>query len=325
MKPALRSVLALSILTLCSSWGFFAHQHIHHLAVFILPKSMAAFYKSNINYITEHSITADKRRYNDSTEAPRHFLDADHYGKTPFKTIPHKWIDAAAKYSKDTLIKYGTLPWTIQYQYYKLVRAFKAHDTTGILHTSADLGHYVSDACVPLHLSTNYDGQLTNQKGLHALWESRLPEQFFTQYHLYIGKARYIDNPLSEAFILCRSSFKCVDSVVRLEQMLSNTFPADKKYSQQERGTRKVTDYSPQYCAAYNKLLNGMVERRMRTAVLAVGSYWYSAWVDAGQPDLNKLIAVKMSMEDKSVLDKEEAAFNPPLLTSPKGRNKSLN
>ncbi|NCD70900.1 zinc dependent phospholipase C family protein [Mucilaginibacter agri] len=317
MKPALRSFLALSILTLCSSWGFFAHQRIHHLAVFILPKGMATFYKSNINYITEHSITADKRRYNDSTEAPRHFLDADYYGKAPFKTIPHKWNDAAAKYTKDTLIKYGTVPWTIQYQYYKLVRAFKAHDTTGILHTSADLGHYVSDACVPLHLSTNYDGQLTNQKGLHALWESRLPEQFFAQYHLYNGKARYIDNPLSEAFILCRSSFRCVDSVVRFEQILNKTFPTDKKYSQQERGTRKITDYSPEYCAAYNRLLHGMVERRMRTAMLAVGSYWYSAWVDAGQPDLNKLIAVKMSVEDKAILDKEEAAFKKPLLIFP--------
>ncbi|WCT13593.1 zinc dependent phospholipase C family protein [Mucilaginibacter jinjuensis] len=309
MKPALRLLVALIILFSCSSWGFFAHYRIHHLAVFTLPKAMATFYKSNIDYITEHAVTADKRRYTDSTEAPRHFLDADYYGKTPFKTIPHKWNDAVDCYSKDTIIKYGTVPWSIQYEYYRLVRAFKAHDTTDILHTSADLGHYVSDACVPLHTTMNYDGQLTNQKGLHALWESRLPEQFADKYHLYIGKARYIENPLSEAFILCRSSFKGVDSVVRFEQILNKTFPADKKYSKQQRGTRKVTDYSPEYCAAYHKLMHGMVERRMRTAILAVGSYWYSAWVDAGQPDLNKLIAVKMSEEEKVKLDKEEVAF----------------
>ncbi|SFS45793.1 hypothetical protein SAMN04487890_101613 [Mucilaginibacter polytrichastri] len=281
---------------------------------------MAAFYKSNIDYITEHAITADKRRYNDSTEAPRHFFDADYYGKTPFKTVPHKWNDAVACYSKDTLIKYGTVPWSIQYQYYKLVRAFKAHDTTGILHASADLGHYVSDACVPLHLTKNYDGQLTNQKGIHSLWESRLPEQFASHYHLYIGKARYIDNPLSEAFIICRGSYKAVDSVISFDQLLSKTFPADKKYTLQQRGAHKINDYSPAYCAAYNKLMHDMVERRMRTAILAVGSYWYSAWVDAGQPDLNKLIAVKMSVEEKGKLDKEEAAFKEPLLTSPKAR-----
>ncbi|MCJ8210315.1 zinc dependent phospholipase C family protein [Mucilaginibacter sp. RS28] len=270
---------------------------------------MAAFYKSNIDYLTAHAITADKRRYTDSTEAPRHFFDADFYGKTPFKTVPHKWQQAADKYCADTLVKYGTVPWTIQYQYYKLVRAFKEHDTTGILHTSADLGHYISDACVPLHLTTNYDGQLTNQKGLHALWESRLPEQFADSYHLYTGKARYIDNPLSTAFIICRSSFKSVDSVVHLEKQLSKNFPADQKYSVQQRGERKVTDYSPAYCKAYHQLLKGMVERRMRTAILMVGSFWYSAWVDAGQPDLNKLIAAPLTPGQKARLDAEEAKF----------------
>lgn len=305
----MRLFIALILTFACTSWGFFAHYRIHRLAVYTLPKGMSAFYKANIEYITEHAVTADKRRYNDTTEGVHHFFDADYYGKNAFKTMPHKWQDASVKYCDDTLRKYGTVPWTIQYQYYKLVRAFKAHDTTAILHTSADLGHYISDACVPLHNTMNYDGQLTNQKGLHALWESRLPEQFADKYHLYAGKARYIDNPLSEAFILCRSSFKAVDSVVLFEQQLSKVFPADKKYSQQQRGERKVTDYSPEYCKAYHQMLKGMVERRMRTAILAVGSYWYSAWVDAGQPDLNKLIALPLTADQKIKLAKEEADF----------------
>lgn len=309
VKSTARLLIALIIVFTCSSWGFFAHYRIHRLAVYTLPKGMTAFYRANIDYITEHAVTADKRRYNDTTEGTRHFFDADHYGKTPFKTMPHKWGDASVKYCDDTLRKYGTVPWAIQYQYYKLVRAFKAHDTTAILHTSADLGHYVSDACVPLHTSSNYDGQLTGQKGLHALWESRLPEQFYSQYHLYTGKARYIDNPLSEAFILCRSSFRAVDSVVLFEQRLNKVFPADQKYSQQQRGERKVTDYSPSYCNAYNRMLNGMVERRMRTAILAVGSYWYSAWVDAGQPDLGKLITKPLTAVEQLKLNKEEVDF----------------
>ncbi|QQL50024.1 zinc dependent phospholipase C family protein [Mucilaginibacter ginkgonis] len=309
MKPVIRLVLALITLTLFTSWGFFAHYKINHLAVFTLPKGMAGFYRANIAYLTEHAVSADKRRYVDSTEAPRHFLDADFYGKTPFRTIPHKWADVTAKYSKDTVIKYGTVPWTIQYQYYKLVRAFKAHDTSRILHTSADLGHYVADASVPLHTTMNYDGQLTNQKGLHALWESRLPEQFYSRYRLYAGKARYIDNPLSQAFIICRSSFKCVDSVVLLEKQLNKTFPANKKYAQMQRGERKVTDYSPEYCAAYNKLMHGMVERRMRSAILSVGSFWYSAWVDAGQPNLDKLIDKHPTKVEHFKTDSEEVAF----------------
>ena len=33
--------------------------------------------------------------------------------------------------------------------------------------------------------------------------------------------------------------------------------------------------------------LDGMVERRMRESIITIGSFWYSAWVEAGQPDLD--------------------------------------
>jgi hypothetical protein len=289
-----RIVLSLSgicLILFCSSWGFFAHYRINRLAVYTLPKAMATFYKANINYIVEHAVSADKRRYVDSTEAPRHYFDADHYGKRPFMAMPLKWKDAAAKYTADTLNKYGTVPWTIQYQYYKLVRAFKAHDTTGILNASANLGHYVADAHVPLHLTLNYNGQLTGQIGIHALWESRIPELFANKYRPITTKAHYIENPLNEAFRICRASFKSVDTVLRFERLLSKTFPADKKYAMVMHGKKQIQDYSEAYSAAYQKMLGGMVERKMRESVISVGSFWYSAWVDAGQPDLNRLIA----------------------------------
>jgi hypothetical protein len=302
-------LLSFVIILLCSSWGFFAHYRINRLAVFILPKAMAGFYKANIGFITEHAISADKKRYVDSTEAPHHFLNADHFGKNPFRFIPERWDDAVVKYSEDTLKKYGTVPWTIQYNYYKLVNAFKGHDTTGILTASANLAHYIADAHVPLHLTQNYNGQLTNQIGLHALWESRIPELFADNYNCYAGKARYIENPLKEAFKICRTSFMEVDSVLRLERILSKTYPADKKYAMVLHGKREVKDYSAAYSLAYQRAMRGMVQRRMRSTVLAVGSYWYSAWVDAGQPDLNKLIKQPLKKADMLKIQKEEAIF----------------
>lgn len=298
-----------ALVTLCSSWGFFAHRRINRLAVFSLPKSMAVFYDANIGYITEHAIDADKRRYVDSLEAPRHYLNADHYGKRPFLLIPVKWKDAAKKYTEDTLKKYGMVPWEVQYQYYRLVDAFKRHDTTDILRTSANLGHYIADAHVPLHLTLNYNGQLSNQTGIHALWESRIPELFSDHYRLYAGKARYIDNPLNEAFKICRTSFKCVDSVLRLEKTLSRAFPPGKEYEMVKHGNKTVQDYSAAYSEAYQKALKGMVEKRMRSAILSVGSYWFSAWVDAGQPDLNKLIEKPLHASAKQRLQAEASLF----------------
>ena len=270
---------------------------------------MAGFYKANIGFITKHAISADKRRYVDSLEAPRHYLDADHYGKNPFRLIPERWNDAVVKYSEDTLDKYGTVPWSIQYNYYKLVNAFKAHDTTGILTASANLGHYVADAHVPLHLTQNYDGQLTHQTGLHALWESRIPELFAANYNCYAGKARYIENPLKEAFKICRTSFSELDSVFRLERALSKTFPTDKKYAMVMHGKKAVQNYSVDYSRAYQAAMHGMEQRRMRSAILSVGSFWYSAWVDAGQPDLNKLIEQHLSAGEMHKIQKEEAIF----------------
>ena len=270
---------------------------------------MNSFYRANIEYITEHAISADKRRYVDSSEAPRHYLNADHYGKNPFAVIPQHWDDAAVKFSADTIIKYGTVPWTIQYNYYRLVKAFKEHDTTAILNTSANLGHYIADAHVPLHLTLNYNGQLTNQTGIHALWESRLPELFGDHYNYYAGKARYIEDPLKEAFVICSTSFKSVDSVLRFERILNKTFPADKKYEIVMHGKRPVKEYSAAYAKAYQTMLHGMVQRRMRSAILAVGSYWYSAWVDAGQPDLDKLIKQPIDQTEKSKIEQEENLY----------------
>jgi hypothetical protein len=303
------SLSGICLILLCSSWGFFAHYRINRLAVFTLPKSMAGFYRANIDYITQHAVSADKRRYVDTLEAPRHFFDADHYGKKPFTAMPQKWLDAAAKYSADTLNKYGTLPWSIQYQYYRLIRAFKAHDTTAILNASAYLGHYVADAHVPLHLTLNYNGLLTDQIGIHALWETRLPELFGDRYHYFAGKARYIENPLTEAFKICRASFNSVDTVLRFERILNKTFPADKKYSLVRRSNRKITDYSIAYSLAYQKMLKGMVERQMRVSILSIGSFWYSAWVDAGQPDLNKLIEQPMPPSEQHKLQREETLY----------------
>ncbi|MES2426591.1 MAG: zinc dependent phospholipase C family protein [Bacteroidota bacterium] len=300
---------ATGLIILCSSWGFFAHYRINRLAVFTLPKAMAGFYKANIGFITAHAVSADKRRYVDSSEIPHHFIDADHYGKNPFRLIPIHWYDAVVKYSEDTLTKYGTLPWTIQYNYYKLVRAFKSHDTSAILTTSANLGHYVADAHVPLHLTVNYNGQLSDQTGIHGLWETRLPELFSANYNCYTGKARYIEDPLKEAFAICRASFKEVDSVLHFEKALGKNYTDDQKYALVKRGKRTIKDYSAEYSRAYQALLKGMVQRRMRSSILSVGSFWFSAWVDAGQPDLNKLIEYRLTSSAANKLQKEEVLF----------------
>ncbi len=106
--------------------------------------------------------------------------------------LPEHWQEALKAYPLDTLRQYGTVPWRVMELKRKLTEAFRRQNTDSILFYSAEVGHYIADAHVPLHTTLNYDGQLTGQKGLHSLWESKLPEMFLAGYRLHTRKAAYL-------------------------------------------------------------------------------------------------------------------------------------
>lgn len=290
---------------ICSSWGFFAHQRINRMAVFILPGDMIRFYKNNIGFITVHAVDADKRRYADTAEAARHFIDADRYGNEPFDSVPEKWKDAEAKFTAEVLLENGIVPWQIERTYYSLVKAFQERDSIRILRLSADLGHYVSDAHVPLHTTENYNGQLSGQSGIHGFWESRLPELFAIEYDFFVGRALYLDKPLMEAWTIVRNAHSYTDSVLLIEARLNKTRASDRKYTFSERIGRVERQYSEEYSRTYHQALNGMVEKQMRSSVLMTGSFWFSAWVDAGQPLLKNFIKKELNTDEKKSLQTE--------------------
>lgn len=270
-------------------WGFFGHQRINRMAVFTLPPEMLGFYKEHLEYVTEHAVDPDKRRYAVQGEAENHFIDIDHYGLTPFETVPRSWTKAVELYTEDTLRAYGIVPWHIQLMKLKLQRAFEARNVDLILKYSADLGHYIGDAHVPLHTTENYNGQLTGQRGIHGLWESRLVELNAETYDYFTGKCQYLDKPLDFTWQAVQQSHFALDTVLLLEKELTAQFPTDRKYAYEQRGNLTVQTYSYDFSQAYHAGMSGMVERRMKAAILAVGSFWYTAWVDAGQPDLSRL------------------------------------
>ncbi len=288
MKHVFNFLLVL-ILLVCASWGFYAHRQINRLAVFTLPPPLVGFYKKHIHFISEASVNPDRRRFAVPDEGSRHYIDIDHFGDSAVYTMPRYWNDAVALYSEDTLKAYGILPWHITTVYYRLRDAFLVNDPQRILNLSADLGHYVADAHVPLHTTENYDGQLTGQEGIHAFWESRVPELLLTEYDFFVGKAEYIANPQLKAWEAVVAAHREVDSVLQIEQRLTRAF-GERKFSFETRGKQTVKVYSVEFSKAYHKALNGMVERQMRGAVKMIGDFWYSAWLDAGQPDVKELM-----------------------------------
>lgn len=318
MKYVLAALLLLSAQrSYC--WGFYAHRQINYYAVFLLPPDMLRFYKQHLDFITAHAVDPDKRRYMIPQEGPRHFIDIDHYGKYPYDSLPRKWNMAIAKYSADSLLSHGTVPWWIQTMLYRLTEAFKAKDAAKILKLSAEMGHYIADAHVPLHTSSNHNGQLTGQQGIHGFWESRVPELLAEkEWDFLIGRAVYISNPLQYTWSRVLESAAAADTVLFAERKLNKQFSPDKKFAFEERNGVLVRQYSSSYTIAYNQMLNNMVERRMRQAIYTVACFWYTAWVNAGQPDLGKLTGSEFTEAEQKEFDALNAAWQKG---APKGRN----
>ena len=310
MKTKLTLFSLIFLLTSASSsssfWGFYAHKKINRLAVFTLPTELIGFYKSHISYIEENAVNPDKRRYAVANEAARHYIDLDVYGENALEVVPHRWDSAVAKYTEDTLQAYGIVPWYIFSMKNFLTKAFEEKDLGKILRLSADIGHYIADANVPLHTTENYNGQLSDQYGIHGFWESRLPELFADDYDFFVGRAQYVDHVSQYAWEAVAQSHRAVDSVLKIEKELSQSFNESKKYSFEERGKSTVRVYSKKYSRNYHAQLDDMVERQMRKSIKMVGDVWFTAWVDAGQPDLTELSKMTLSEFQKEQLKEEK-------------------
>ncbi len=287
------------------AWGFYAHKKINYIAIFSLPPEMLGFYKKNLDYIVLNATAPDQRRYVVDGEAPRHYLDIDHYGTYPFSELPHDYDSAVAKYTLDTILAHGIVPWHIQVMYHRLVQAFENEDPKSILKNSAELGHYIADACVPLHASSNHNGQHSGQEGIHALWESRIPELYEEQFFdLFVGHAYYINSISVHTWDMFLESARLSDSVLYYEKVTTEKSGADQKYILMERGPNNlIRTYAPDFVLDYMNSMDDMVASRIRRAIRATASYWMSAWIEAGQPDINTLM-------DRAIDDPELERLN---------------
>lgn len=397
---ALLSIGLLSASHYSEDWGFFGHRRINRMAVFTLPMEMNGFFKRHIEYLTEHAVDPDKRRYATKHEAVRHYIDIDHWGQYPFPEVPRDWTSVLMKYTdlsvvtfdQDTVLilgdsimdfgeeifeytdaqiaqsvglssieratykrffttlispqyydekwtvdcelitqwlgldlsgfncqkviaqdrfsSYGILPYHLVSMQRRLQQAFEQKSPSRILRLCAEMGHYIGDAHVPLHTTENYNGQLTNQVGIHAFWESRIPELFADQqYDFFVGPATYIVNPQDYYWKVVLDSHALLDSVLLIEKELSETFPQDKQYCYEERLDITIRTQCQDYARAYHERMSGMVESRMRASVQSIGSSWYTAWVDAGQPDLDQLDKKEVTSDELDAMKQLDALF----------------
>lgn len=301
-----RAVLLIAILYIFGSWGFLVHKTCHQLAVYQLPADMQHFFYKNMQYITDSAIRPDLRRTRDTTETPKHFIDPEVYGDSAVYRLPETWSAALAKYPKDTLLKYGSGPWYIVMMKDNLVNAFKAGNSDSILFYAVDMAHYIEDINVPLHTTMWYDGQKTNQRGIHALWESVTPEMEITTYNLYSAhQATYVTDPQATVWQAVRHANTLLTDVIGKEQEVSKLMPDSVKYKMVFKYGKNLKYYTDTFAVAYGKALAPTINDQLQRSANMVADFWYTAWVDAGKPNLDKLIPGGFRKDDAKELQRQ--------------------
>jgi hypothetical protein len=325
MKPKLIAFFALGIGFLTLSWGIVGHERINKAAVMALPQPLQLFFYNHIDFITQEASVPDIRKYalNYKDENPRHYFDMENFGAVD--SIPKTLEEAKKKYDAKFLNDNGILPWYIEDMMVKLTKAFKDKNRAEILFLAADLGHYIGDAHMPLHTSKNHDGQLSDQKGIHSLWESRLPELFAKDYKLNVPQAQYYKDVHKATWDMINDTHSLVDVLLAVDKRL-RTLPGSKVFVVDSSGkvvknkynSAKFTD---EYAAKLHNDLNGMVESQMKKAITATASFWFTAWVNAGKPDLSNLDSKELTKRNSKALKKDMKLFHEGKLFGMKNQN----
>lgn len=291
VRKLLFSLFFVCMALFMSSWGFLVHKTVHQLAVYELPKSMRPFFYQNMRQLVYDAPRPDLRRSKDSTEATKHFIDLEAFGPDAAHSMPMSWNEAVQKYGEDSLLEYGYVPYHILYLKDKLTNAFRLKDKDSILFFAADIGHYIADANVPLHTTINYDGQLSNQPGLHALWETVVPEIEIANYTLYSKhRASYLKKPEQAIWDAVRRSAALLPDVFEKEKSVSMQFTESQKYRVQLRRGKQTKYYTSEFAKAYALALKNSINDQLIHSADLIADFYYTAWVDAGRPDLSEII-----------------------------------
>ena len=274
MRQAAAAVLACAIVFAPAdvfAWGFEAHRYILSRAISLLPPEIRPFFEAERAFVVERSIDPDLwRTAGWEEEAPRHFVDMDAYGPHPFKDLPHDFDEAVKRYGREFVLKNGTLPWRTEEIYRKLVEAFQqkaGYSRDNIKFFSAVVGHYVGDAHVPFHAALNYDGQLTQQWGIHSRFEAELFDRSRARLRVHPKPVTAVPNVREYIFSVLTEGFLHVQPIL----------DADKRAV----AGREV--YDDQYFAMMRGALQPLLEQRLAESITGVASVITAAWTEAGR------------------------------------------
>jgi len=253
-----------------AAWGNNAQRSIVNHAVDTLPNDLRPFFESNRDYLVRHVNDPLDQLDKRPNERNNHFIELDKYGKFPFDAVPRNYKAAVSKFGKSKIDAGGLLPWQIGVYSQKLTEDLKNGKWAEAKLDAAFLANYVAEAHDPFNTTENYDGKLTGQSGVSDRFNAILVDRYGSFFPINPHDASFINDPTDFAFDTCLNAHSLVESLLLADRAA-------------KRGN---SSYNDEYFDRFYNLTAASLIRQLSDASTDVGSYWLTAWINAGRPQL---------------------------------------
>lgn len=253
------TLISISNLDRAAAWGRMGHDLSARVAAHVLSEATSkSFYKAHAFDLGYYCNVPDliwKKPATYDVEWTNHFMDIEIFDRELKKAIEEGRLspkEDAYELSRAAFdVKFPSIPQTAGRAYWRVRELEKRLQATSDLLKQKDIlkeerhrlqlewlivagvmGHYVSDLAQPLHTTENYDGQMTDQKGVHAHFEDTLVDHLWPSIDMQVYKeADRIwtkeqnllagKSTITLLKDLATSSFKDVDEILKRDKKAS--------------------------------------------------------------------------------------------------------
>lgn len=269
-STALLAALCLIAAPRAQGWGANGHRLVTNKAIETLPPELRPFFEANRIFITQHVADPLDWLAKNPSERRNHVILFERYGRFPFTALPRNYPAALRKFGKAKLDANGVLPWQIGVYSEKLTTAFKKGNWEEARLMAAILAHYVAEARDPFNTTEDGDGQLSGQPGVNTRFAHSLVDRFSQFLFLRPNDAYFLSEPTDAAFEACLASHGWLEIILLADL----------------RARRGQNDYTDEYYAQFYNQAGAVLIRQFSDAATDVGSYWLTAWRNAGSPQI---------------------------------------
>lgn len=267
---AAAAFLALALPFQARAWGDNANKLIVNRAIETLPQDVRPFFESSRGFLLQHVNDPLVSAVKTPTERRTQYLVLEKYGRFPFEALPREYKAAVLKFGRARLESNGLLPWQIGVYSERLTNAMRAGKWDDARLYGAILANYVAASHDPFNTTDNNDGKLTGQLGVNDRFGTTLIDRYSSFFPMRPNDAMFISDPTDYAFEACLRSHSWLETILFADH----------------NSRRGLNSYTDEYYDRFYNQAAAILIRQLSDASTDVGSFWLTAWKNAGQPQL---------------------------------------